>query len=140
MTGRIEPSPKAVLYSPKTPCRRTMPNPRPLTWLLALLLCWQGVAVAVASPLLIGGSELRGEHHAGMAPADCARHPEHCQRADSPGPDHCGQQCLHCPAPAAAQVATALPALLPAPASPPAAVATRAPPHPGFEIYRPPAI
>lgn len=117
-----------------------MPHPRPLTWLLALLLCWQGVAVAVASPMLVSGSELRGQHHASMTPADCAQHPEHCQEADRGGLHHCGQQCLHCPAPAATQLATSLPALVPAPESPPGAVAASAPPHPGFEIYRPPAI
>lgn len=123
-----------------------MPNPRPLTWLLALLLCWQGMAVAVASPLPAGGKAQHGQHdafrhganHAGMtAQADCA---QHCQQeTDHDAIDHCGQQCLHCPTPAAAQPATPLPALVPAPASPHAAVAARAPPHPGFEIYRPPA-
>lgn len=138
----IEPSRRAVLYSPKIPCHRTMPNPGPLTWLLALLLCWQGLAVAVASPVPAGNAR-DGQHHAtgheGMtAQTACA---QHCQQeTDRDASDHCGQQCPHCPAPAAAQVATALPALLPAPASPPAAVAARAPPHPGFEIYRPPAI
>lgn len=141
--GLIESSRRAVLYSPKTPCRRTMPNPRPLTWLLALLLCWQGVVAAAAAPLLAGGKALHGQHHAIQinamtAPADCAHHPEHCQQAGDGSIDHCAQQCLHCPAPAAAQVATPLPALVPAPDSPPDAVAASPPPHPGFEIYRPP--
>lgn len=118
-----------------------MPRSRPLTWLLALLLCWQGVAAVAAAPaMLTGGSELHDRHHAGMATTDCAQHPEHCQRADNPGPHHCGQQCLHCPAPTAGQPALILPVLVPAPASPPDAVATNPPPHPGFEIYRPPTV
>ncbi len=119
-----------------------MPSPRPLTWLLALLLCWQGLAVAAASPALAVDKARDRQHHAarheGMtAQTACA---QHCrQETDHDAIDHCAQQCLHCPAPAAAQVVTALAVLVPAPASPPAAVAARAPPHPGFEIYRPPA-
>lgn len=120
-----------------------MPHPRPLIWLFALLLCWQGLAVAVASPVLAVGKARDGQHHAarheGMtAQTACA---QHCQQeTDRDAIDHCGQQCPHCPAPAAAQVVTALPALVPAPASPPDAVATSPPPHPGFEIYRPPTV
>ena len=117
-----------------------MPRPRLLNWLLALLLCWQGLAVAATvtatSPVITSGKTLHGQHHATAAPADCAHHPEHCRQADDSGPHHCGQQCLHCPAPTAGQLAT----VLPAPGSPPDAVAARAPPRPGFEIYRPPAI
>ncbi|GMU47047.1 MAG: hypothetical protein AMXMBFR26_18290 [Porticoccaceae bacterium] len=123
----------------------TMPNPRSLTWLLALLLCWQGVAVAVASPLPAGGQARDAQHHAarheGMtAQADCAHQPAHCQEVDRSGPHHCGQQCLHCPAPTAGQPAAVVPELVPEPASPPGAVIALAPPHPGFEIYRPPVL
>ena len=94
-----------------------MPAIKPLPWLLALLLCWQAVAMAAAPMVMPAGGPAATATGHPTATDDCEHAmPRHCAESHSQaaGADHCGQSCKHCPGSTTGHLLTLI-AVLPIP-------------------------
>ena len=117
---RVEPTRRSVFYC-AIDGRALLPMPlfKPLFRLLALLLCWQAVAIA-AAPMKMpaDGRAATAAGHLVAATDDCKHAvPKHCaeSRSQAVGADHCGQHCKHCPSSTTGHLLTLI-AVIPMPA------------------------
>ena len=135
MTCRIAPN-LAPVHHCANDGRPYLPMRNPLSWLLALLLCWQAVAAA-AAPVTMppGHAPVTAAAHSG----DCGHvTPGHCPESRHQTAGLCATQCQHCPSPVACLPTPGALPQPPAASDPPALARAPLPAHPPSPIYRPP--